>query len=170
MEALVEDLHIPWVIYIPPMLRQYWYWQAGCWYWVRNDAIKTGAISLLLARMFVSSSQTSSSFRRQIWFGSSAVTEILQIRREHSHYKKNSLKSFVVLIQQGAPQTLLDHRAQSLDWWKKTVTLLCFVIRCLNLAAPFKFWFLGISRLINYSYMLLNCWIHKLDHGPGINK
>lgn len=50
MEALMEDPRIPWVIYIPPMLWQYWYWQAGCWYWVRNDAIKTGAILLLLAR------------------------------------------------------------------------------------------------------------------------
>lgn len=52
--AVVADPRIPWVIYIPPMLWQYWYWQPGCWYWVRNDAIKTGAISLLLARMWVS--------------------------------------------------------------------------------------------------------------------
>lgn len=65
----MDGPRIPWVIYIPPMLWQYWYWQARCWYWVCNDAIKTGAILLLLARMCVSPPPV---FRRQIWFGSNA--------------------------------------------------------------------------------------------------
>lgn len=71
----MEDPRIPWVIYIPPMLWQYWYWQAGCWYWVRNDAIKTGAILLLLARMCIPPPLRPPHpfhFRRQIWFGSNA--------------------------------------------------------------------------------------------------